>query len=144
MTCLVSLLEITVFGSVGWVPRFHPVGVAPLVPRALQHHQTTTRQGRRSVGIKQYCIVTAYVSMLGKVCYACAGPSRRGPPELGRSPCRALLGFRGLPGGEALRTRGQVGLQGRARACKGSLEHLMRPNPRPFQSSQLVAVLYVV
>ena len=45
-------------------------------------------------------------------CHHC----RRRPPELGRSPCRALLGFRGLPGGEALPARGEMGLQGWARA----------------------------
>ena len=41
-----------------------------------------------------------------------ASPSRRRPPELGRSPCRALLRFRDLPGGEALPAHGEMGLQG--------------------------------
>ena len=49
-----------------------------------------------------------------------ASAARRRPPELGRSPCRALLGCRGLPGGEALLARGQVGLRGRTDACKTS------------------------
>ena len=42
----------------------------------------------------------------------CRDADRRRPPELGRSPCRALLGCHGLPGGEALPAGSQVGLQG--------------------------------
>ena len=50
----------------------------------------------------------------------CQDADRCRPPELGRSPCRALLGCRGLPGGEALPAGGQVGLQGRTEASKTS------------------------